>query len=522
LKHAPVCLLILDGWGLAPATYPRAGNATLLAKTPNLTRLADAFPATRLACSGAAVGLPAGVIGNSEVGHITIGSGRRVYQDMSRIDAAIAEGSLANNPVLADLMRTAEKNNGALHLMGLLSDAGVHSHVRHLKALIAAAASLGRANILIHLFTDGRDSLPGLALGLAEDLGAFLKDYPTARIASVVGRFYAMDRDKHFDRTEKAYRGLVFGEGQTVGDAPAGIRQAYADGQTDEFITPRLIPGADGGVARIGVRDAVLFFNYRADRARQMTQALTDPAFDGFKRGGFTGPALFAGLTVYEADWNLPTLFAPVKTDHILGQVFAEAKLSQLRLAETEKYAHVTYFFNCGREDPFPGERRILIPSPREVTTYDQKPEMSAQAVTDAFLREWATGAHALAVVNLANADMVGHTGSLAAAVRACETVDACAGAMATAVLASGGSLIVTADHGNAEQMLTPEGAPMTAHTLNDVPAILASAAHREKHLLPGELADLAPTLLCLAGLDKPAEMTGNCLIKQPSPKAVS
>ena len=522
MKHAPVCLLILDGWGLAPGTYPLAGNATLLAKTPNLTRLAREFPTTRLACSSAAVGLPDKVIGNSEVGHITIGAGRRVYQDMSRIDAAIAEGALAANPVLADLMRTAAENNGALHLMGLLSDAGVHSHVRHLKALITAASRLGQAQIRVHLFTDGRDSPPGLALGLAEDICAFLAEYPTARVASVTGRFYAMDRDKHFDRTQKAYRALVFGEGQTAGDAPAAIRQAYAQGETDEFISPRLIPGKHGEFSRIGEGDAVLFFNYRADRARQLTRALTDPEFAGFDRGGFSRPALFAGLTEYLPDWNLPALFAPVGTDKILGQIFAEANLSQLRLAETEKYAHVTYFFNCGREAPFPGERRILVPSPREVATYDQKPEMSAAAVTEAFLQEWATGAHALAVVNLANADMVGHTGSLAAAIRACETVDACTGAMAQAVLASGGRMIVTADHGNAEEMLTSQGTPMTAHTLNDVPAILVSDDHREVRPRPGELADLAPTLLFLAGLDKPAEMTGNCLIVQSSSKAVS
>lgn len=522
MKHTPVCLLILDGWGLAPQTYPKAGNATLLAKTPNLTRLANEFPTTRLACSGAAVGLPDKVIGNSEVGHITIGSGRRIYQDMSRIDAAIAEGSLPGNPVLAELVRTAEKNNGALHLLGLLSDAGVHSHVRHLKALVAAAGRLGRMPIKLHLFTDGRDSPPGMALSLAEDLAAFLTGYPTARIASVTGRFYAMDRDKHYDRTEKAYRALVFGEGGSAANAPDAIRQAYADDETDEFITPRLIPDADGRFVPIGAGDAALFFNYRADRARQMTQALTDPAFDGFDRGGFCRPALFAGLTEYEAAWNLPALFAPVSTELVLGQVFAEAGLSQLRLAETEKYAHVTYFFNCGREDPFPGERRILVPSPREVRTYDQKPEMSVQEVTRAFLREWATGAHTLAVVNLANADMVGHTGSLAATVLACETVDACAGAMAKAVLASGGRMVITADHGNAEQMLTEEGAPMTAHTVNDVPCLLLSPDHRQARPRPGELADLAPTLLFLAGLDKPAEMTGNCLVEHPSPKAAS
>jgi 2,3-bisphosphoglycerate-independent phosphoglycerate mutase len=520
LSLTPVCLLILDGWGLAPDGRSRDADATALASTPNLDRLAREYPFTRLACSGAAVGLPDGVIGNSEVGHITIGAGRRVYQDLSRIDAAMDSGELAANPVLARLVRAAEAGGGALHLLGLLSDAGVHAHTRHLKTLIQAASAQFAGDIRVHLFTDGRDSPPGMALGLAENLETFLEDYPKARVASVIGRFYAMDRDQRFERTRLAYRALVYGEGKTAASSLDAIRDALAAGETDEFITPRLIPGPDGRFTAIGERDAALFFNYRADRARQMTQALTDPGFAGFDRGSFTRPALFAGLTEYEATWDLPALFAPKQVANCLGEMVAKAGLDQLRLAETEKYAHVTYFLNCGRETPFPGEERVLIPSPREVATYDLKPEMSVYPVRDAFLAKWATRAFAFAAVNLANADMVGHTGSLDAARRACEAVDDCLGAMAEAVLASGGCLIVTADHGNAEEMRTPDGRPMTAHTRNEAPCILVSDAHKGARLRPGELSDLAPTLLALAGLDKPAEMTGNCLIVQPFLKA--
>jgi 2,3-bisphosphoglycerate-independent phosphoglycerate mutase len=514
-RSAPLLLLILDGWGLAPAG---PGNAIALAATPNVDRLGRTFPHTRLRCSGRAVGLPDGFMGNSEVGHMNIGAGRVIYQDMTRIDMAVEDGSLARNPALADLAAKVKARGGRLHFMGLVSDGGVHSHMNHLKALALAAKALD-ATVLVHAFLDGRDTPPESGKGYVADLDGFLRENACGRIASLTGRFYAMDRDKRFDRVARAYAALTSGRDAPclATDAASAVAAAYAAGETDEFVTPRLLagPGEKGGGTPDGcIRDGdgVFFFNFRADRAREITQAFIRPDFDGFPRDTVPDLAGFASMTEYESSFGIPVAFAPESYTGVLGQAVSEAGLSQLRLAETEKYAHVTYFFNCGREEPFPGEDRILIPSPREVATYDQKPEMSAREVTGTFLREWEKK-HGLYVVNLANPDMVGHTGDLAAAIAACEVVDECVGRMAEAVFASGGRLCLTADHGNAEEMIDAHGGRMTAHTLNEVPFVLADPTRKAAALAPGVLGDIAPTVLELLGLDKPGEMTGKSLI---------
>lgn len=504
----PTLLLILDGWGLAPAG---PGNAVTLAKTPNLDKLLAAYPSTTLACSGRDVGLPSGFMGNSEVGHMNIGAGRVVYQDMTRIDMAVEEGKLPQNPALADLAAACRAAGGRLHLMGLVSDGGVHSHINHLKALVAAFAALGQKDILVHAFLDGRDTPPQSGVGYVKDLDAFLGEKGLGRVVSLTGRFYAMDRDKRFERVAEAYAALTEGTGEAFDDPAAAVAAAYAAGQTDEFVKPRVRSGGDG-VIRDG--DAVFFFNFRADRAREITAALTRDDFDGFARTVRPKLSGFATLTEYDASFGLPAAFAPESVSDVLGEVFAKAGHTQLRLAETEKYAHVTYFMNCGREEPFPGEERLLVPSPRDVPTYDLKPQMSAVAVTDAFLASLPKG-HALAVVNLANCDMVGHTGVLPAAVTAVETVDACVGRIAEAALGAGWRMLVTADHGNAEEMIAPDGGPMTAHTLNPVRLILADDARKQAKLAPGKLGDIAPTILRLAGLPVPAAMTGAGLVAE-------
>jgi 2,3-bisphosphoglycerate-independent phosphoglycerate mutase len=504
----PTLLLILDGWGLAPAG---PGNAVTLARTPNLDKLLAAYPGTTLACSGRSVGLPDGFMGNSEVGHMNIGAGRVVYQDMTRIDIAVEEGKLATNRVLADLAAASLAAGGRVHLMGLVSDGGVHSHLNHLKALVAAFAALGQKDVCIHAFLDGRDTPPQGGVGYVGALESFLRELGAGRIVSLTGRFYAMDRDKRFERVAEAYAALTEGKGEPFTDPVAAVEAAYAAGQTDEFVKPRVLAGGEG-VLRDG--DAVFFFNFRADRARELTAALTRDDFDGFARNVRPKLSGFATMTEYDGSFGLPVAFAPESVADVLGEVYSAAGLTQLRLAETEKYAHVTYFMNCGREEPFPGEERILIPSPRDVPTYDLKPEMSARAVTDAFLGALPKG-HALAVVNLANCDMVGHTGVLPAAITAVETVDACVGRIAAAALSAGWRMCVTADHGNAEEMIAPGGGPMTAHTLNPVRFVLVDDARKNAKLVPGKLGDIAPTILRLAGLPVPAAMTGANLVAE-------
>ncbi|MCJ8500936.1 2,3-bisphosphoglycerate-independent phosphoglycerate mutase [Desulfatitalea alkaliphila] len=513
----PVMLMILDGWGIAP---PSAGNAVHLARTPHLDRLMADCPHSRLQTCGPAVGLPEGVMGNSEVGHLNLGAGRIVFQDLLRIDNAIADGRFFENPVLQKAMQRAAAGNGAVHLIGLLSDGGVHSQLTHLQALLEMGKRQGCDRLLVHAVLDGRDTAPDAGIDHVVQIRNYMQRIGTGAIATVCGRFYAMDRDTRWERTQRAYRMLTEGQGLAADDPAAAVREAYARGETDEFVAPVVLTGDDGGprgLIRDG--DAVIFFNFRADRARQLTRALTDPLFDAFPRTVRPKLADYVCMTLYDEAFDLPTAFAPEHLEQILGQVVSAQGLHQLRIAETEKYAHVTYFFNGGEEAPFDNEDRCLIPSPREVRTYDLKPEMSAAAVAEEVRARIDTDRYDLIVLNFANMDMVGHTGSIEAAVRACETVDRCVGAVVAAVRAKGGALLITADHGNAETMRSTTGKPHTAHTTNPVPLILVDDRQPKARLRQGILADVAPTLLALMGVDPPAAMTGRCLIADDNAK---
>jgi 2,3-bisphosphoglycerate-independent phosphoglycerate mutase len=503
----PTLLLILDGWGQAPAG---PGNAVTLAKMPAVNALMALPSRTTLLCSGRAVGLPDGYMGNSEVGHMNIGAGRIVYQDMTRIDIALEDGSFFTNPAISETIAAAKKSGGALHLLGLLSDGGVHSHIRHLFALIEAARKEG-VPVRIHAFMDGRDTAPDSGLGFMRQLVE--RRGPGARVASISGRYYAMDRDNRWERIQQAWDTMINGQGPRFADPLAAVQAAYDEKQTDEFITPRLIVPEGGEPTVIKDGDAVFFFNFRADRARQLSQCLFDPNFTEFDRRRLPRLAAFATMSAYEAGFPMPVAFHRQNLEHGLGQVASDAGLKQLRIAETEKYAHVTYFFNGGVEEPFPGEDRRLIPSPRDVATYDLKPEMSVNEVCDTLLKDWASGAYDLVVCNFANLDMVGHSGILPAAIKACEAVDACVAKAMEAVRASKGRLLVTADHGNAEEMLTPDGHPYTAHTTNPVALVLMDEDAPRK-LKPGKLGDIAPTILALWDLPIPEEMTGESLLE--------
>lgn len=503
----PCMLMILDGWGLRADAE---GNAVKEAKTPNLDALAAHCPTTTLVCAGQAVGLPDGIMGNSEVGHLNLGAGRVVYQTLLRIDRAIAEGNFFENQALASAMDAVKKGGTTLHLMGLVSDGGVHSQLTHLKALVRMAHRRGVARVRIHAILDGRDTPPDSGKGYIEDLTDFLQEFPCARIATLCGRFYAMDRDTRWERTEAAYKLYTEADGLPETDAVAAVSNAYGRGETDEFVKPVTL-GAEGGTVTDG--DAVIFFNFRADRARQITRAMTVDGFDGFSRSRVPDLAAYVCMSLYEESFHLPMAFGPQHHEAILGEVVSRAGLPQLRIAETEKYAHVTYFFNGGEERPFDLERRCLIPSPREFPTYDLIPEMSAVAVADELIRQIDEHDHKLIVVNFANMDMVGHTGIMEAAVKAVETVDACVGRVVKAFQEKGGALLVTADHGNSEQMSDGNGGAHTAHTLNPVPLILVDGTRNGVRLKPGKLADVAPTVLDLMGLPIPEAMTGESLI---------
>lgn len=503
----PTLLLILDGFGIAPSG---PGNAVSLAKTPVLDGLLAKYPHTQLACSGRAVGLPAGFMGNSEVGHMNIGAGRIVYQDMTRIDIAIEDGSFASNPTLLDLCAKAKAGSGRLHLMGLVSDGGVHSHQNHIHAIVALAKAQGVREVFIHAFLDGRDTPPKSGLSYVQALEAKLAETGAGRIASVTGRYYAMDRDKHYERNEHAYLALACGQGAMVRDASAAIRGAYDAGETDEFVKPRVVVDEAGKpIGTIGDGDALFFFNFRADRARQISRAFFEKDFKEFARPCVPALSGFATMTQYESTFPLPVAFGPQSLEGFLGQVASENGLRQLRIAETEKYAHVTYFLNCGVEDPLPGEDRVLVPSPREVATYDLKPQMSAREVTEALLARRAE--FDLCVCNLANLDMVGHTGIIPAAIAACETVDECVGRLVDAFLSAGGQVFLTADHGNAEEMIDASGGPQTAHSTNPVPLVHMDG-NGGRVLKPGRLGDIAPTILASWNIAKPAAMTGESL----------
>ncbi|MEO8092654.1 MAG: 2,3-bisphosphoglycerate-independent phosphoglycerate mutase [bacterium] len=497
-----LALVILDGWGIAP---PGPGNAIEQARTPVFDELWCGYPHTRLSASGADVGLPEGQMGNSEVGHLNLGAGSVVKQDLARIDEAIADGSFFRNEALRAACAAAREGpNGRLHMLGLVSDGGVHSGWSHLRALVELAAREQVPDPVVHVFTDGRDTLPTSGAGYVAQLQGWL-DELGGRIGTVCGRFYAMDRDNRWERTRRAYDALVCGEGERAGDPVEAIRASYQREVTDEFVEPIVVDGHEG----ITASDAVIHFNFRPDRARQLVRALTEEDFDGFDRGE-PPVAHLTTFTRYREGWAYPVAFAPKLPAVTLAEVLSEAGARQLHVAETEKYAHVTYFFNGGREREWEGEERLLVASPRDVPTYDHKPEMSAAAAARAFCERWRDGFR-FGVINFANSDMVGHTGSIPAAIRAVEAADSCLGEVVAAVHSSGGACMLTADHGNADNMLEPDGSPNTAHTTNPVPLVVT--AHGVELGREGVLADVAPTALALLGMPQPREMTGTSLL---------
>jgi len=515
-RPRPVILCVLDGWGYRAECED---NAICEARTPAWHRFLATSPHAFLQASETFVGLPRGQMGNSEVGHMNIGAGRVVLQDLPRIDRAIADGALARNPRLADFIAALEKSGGAVHLMGLMSPGGVHSHQAHIAALAEHLSKAG-LSVWVHAFLDGRDTPPSAARSYVADFLARTGRLANIEIATVIGRYFAMDRDKRWDRVEKAYRCLVDGEGRSAESPDAAITEAYAAGESDEFVLPTRIGSYRG--MRDG--DGVLMANFRADRVREILGALLDPGFAGFARARTVKFAAALGMTEYSDELKrlLPALFPPEDLMDTFGEVVSKAGLTQLRIAETEKYAHVTFFLNGGREQEFAGESRILVPSPK-VATYDQKPEMSAYQVTDKLVEAIDAGRFDVVVVNYANTDMVGHTGDLAAAIKAVEAVDRCLGRLAEAVTRAGGTLLITADHGNAEMMRDPEtGERHTAHTLNPVPVMLVNPPAGITGLADGRLADIAPTLLALLGLPKPASMTGKALVQRASERRAS
>lgn len=502
-------LMIMDGWGIRDETD---GNAIAQAHTPVFDALLNNNPWTRLAACGEDVGLPTGLMGNSEVGHLNLGAGRIVYQEMVRINKAITSGTIFENEILLAAMQEARRNNSALHLMGLLSDGGVHSHNTHLYALLRMAKKLGLTKVYIHPILDGRDTPPRSAGRYLEELEKECRELGVGTVASIAGRYYAMDRDKRWPRTEKAYRAYVYGVGEKATSSAEALRQTYARNESDEFVLPTLIENEGGEPqALVQDEDVVIFFNFRADRARQISHAFTDQEFSFFDRGAAPPFPYYATFTEYEASLTAPVVFPSVDLRQTLGEVISSSGLKQLRIAETEKYAHVTYFFSGGREEVFEGEERMLIPS-SQVATYDLKPEMSAPEVTEKVLEELDKECFSLIVLNYANADMVGHTGMLPQAIAAVETVDRCVGTVIERVLAKGGIVVVTADHGNAEQM-SDGASPHTAHTTNDTPFILVHPRERHQLRSRGRLADVAPTVLKLLGLPIPGEMDGEALI---------
>ena len=503
----PLILIVLDGWGINPRPE---GNAIARAATPVMDRLVAQYPSTQISISGLDVGLPDGQMGNSEVGHMHLGAGRIVYQDLTLIHKAIDDGMFFSNPVFQATFDAVKQSGGRLHLMGLLGDGGVHSHQRHLEALIEFAKREKVKTVYLHLFLDGRDTPPSSAEGFTRELNEKLANYPNVKIATVGGRYYGMDRDKRWDRTEKAYRAITAGVGERARSADETIRKSYQAKVTDEFVLPTVIDPE--GTIRDG--DAVIFFNFRADRARQMTRALTQKDFADFPREKRIALAAYATMSEYDATFNLPAAFPPRDLKNILGEVASRNRIPQLRIAETEKYAHVTYFFNGGEEKKFPLEERILIPSVKDVATYDRKPEMSAYEIAGALVPEIEAERYGLVVLNYANADMVGHTGNFDATVRACEAVDACIGKVVDAALKRKARVIVTADHGNAEQLIDYDtGETHTAHTSNPVPVIIADDRLNGARLRAGKAIDVAPTILEMFGLAEPAEMTGKSLI---------
>ncbi len=510
MSNKPVVLIVLDGWGIS---RKNDGNAIASAKAPVYCGLLAECPHTELLAAGEAVGLPEGQMGNSEVGHLNLGAGRVVYQDSTRISKAIRDNDFFRNPVLLDAMQSANKTGGALHLMGLLSNGGVHSRLDHIFAMLDLAKAQGLTNVFFHAFLDGRDTPPSSALEFIAQLESHLAKIGIGRIATVSGRYYAMDRDKRWERVQKAYDALVMGEGVRNSSATDAVKKSYENGKTDEFMLPAVIcDPSHRPLAVIKDNDTVIFCNFRSDRAREITRAITDHDFQGFPRT--TAPKLsrFVCMTTYDETFKLPVAFEPAKLTNILGEVLSKRGIGQFRIAETEKYAHVTFFFNGGKEPPFPLEDRVLVPSPRDVATYDQKPEMSAREVTEKLVERIRSRQYGFILVNYANPDMVGHTGILEAAVKAVEVLDECLGKVLQAAQETGARVLITADHGNLETMKdSATGQPHTAHTTDPVPFIVVGAKVKLRD--GGLLADVAPTVLKLMEIEQPSEMTGKSLI---------
>ncbi|MER1934704.1 MAG: 2,3-bisphosphoglycerate-independent phosphoglycerate mutase [Priestia megaterium] len=509
MSKSPVAIVILDGFGWRNEVM---GNAVAQAKKPNFDRYMATYPHSQLKASGLDVGLPAGQMGNSEVGHTNIGAGRIVYQSLTRIDKAIEEGEFQSNPALSDAMNQAIENQANLHLFGLLSDGGVHSHLNHLISLLKTAKEKGVANVYIHAFLDGRDVAPNSGAGYIEQLEQAIKEIGIGEIATVSGRFYAMDRDKRWERVEKAYNAIAHGEGVKATDALEAVKASYASEKFDEFVLPTVIEKDGKAVGTVEDNDSIIFFNFRPDRAIQLSNAFTDDEWEHFDRGTRAENVKFVTMTLYNPSIKADVAFEPIEMKNVIGEVLSDKGLTQLRIAETEKYPHVTFFMNGGRNEEFPGENRILIPSPK-VETYDLQPEMSAYEVTDALVADIEADKSDAIILNFANPDMVGHSGMLEPTIKAIEAVDENLGRVVDALIAKGGYAIIFADHGNADTMITPEGNPHTAHTTVPVPVIVTKkdVTLREG----GRLADIAPTMLDLLNVEKPKEMTGESLIQK-------
>lgn len=512
LAHRPVALLILDGFGCNPSVE---GNAILAAKNPNIDRYRSLYPHTLIKTSGMDVGLPTGQMGNSEVGHTNIGAGRIVYQELTRITKAVEDGDFADNAAIGAAIDNCRRQDSALHLYGLLSDGGVHSHNTHLYALLELAKTAGLTKVFVHAFFDGRDVPPDSALGYTRELAAKIREIGVGAIATIMGRYYAIDRDNRWDRVEKAYRALVIGEGVQAKDAAQAVEASYAAGVMDEFVLPTVITRGGQPIATIQANDSVIFFNFRPDRAREITRAFMQPDFSGFALPKGSFPLCYVTMTQYDISFDkfpgLLVAYRPESLENTFGEYVSKLGLTQLRIAETEKYPHVTFFFNGGAEKEYPGEDRCLIPSPK-VATYEMQPEMSAPLVAVEAVRRIESGCYDVIILNFANCDMVGHTGYMDAAIQAVETVDTCVGQVVEAILAKGGIALITADHGNAEQMIDPETkGPFTAHTILPVELIVIGAG--QVLLREGRLADLTPTLLKLMDLPQPPQMTGKSLI---------
>jgi 2,3-bisphosphoglycerate-independent phosphoglycerate mutase len=509
MAKKPVMLMILDGFG---STDKTEGNAVAAAYKPNFDKCFDNYPHTHLGASGFSVGLPDGQMGNSEVGHLNIGAGRVVYQSLTKITKAIQDGDFFENAALNKAVDNALKNDSTLHLMGLLSPGGVHSHIEHLKGLLDLAKKKGAKKVFVHAFLDGRDVPPSSAKEYIEDIENYMTEIGVGKIATISGRYYAMDRDKRWERVQLAYNAIVLGKGEAADSALDALNKSYHDNKTDEFVLPAVVMKDGKPLAQIKNKDSVIFFNFRPDRAREITRAINDKEFDGFARE--TLNLEYVTMTEYDSTLEgVDVAFGPEVLTNTFGEYISKKGLNQLRIAETEKYAHVTFFFNGGVEEPNKNEDRALIPSPK-VATYDLQPEMSAYLVTDELLKRLGEDKYDVVILNFANPDMVGHTGVFDAAKRAVEAVDECLGKIVNKVLELDGSVFITADHGNSEQMIEySDGKPMTAHTTNPVPFVYVSN-HSKEMREDGVLADIAPTMLAELGLEKPAEMTGKTLIK--------